>query len=65
MRCHPADHRPDPETVDGMTAVCVECDARLKAMGFCERCDGRGCDVHHEPCLWCFMTGLEGWSESP
>ena len=61
MNCHPADHRPDLDTVDKMTAACRHpgCEAVLVATGQCERCEGRRRDVWGEACFGCDGTGLE------
>ena len=67
MACHPADHRPDPDTVDERCAACRNpgCEVELVAMGTCEQCEGRGRDVWGEACFDCYGTGLEGWREKP
>ena len=66
MNCHPADHRPHWDTVDGMTAACRHrgCEVVLVAMGPCERCEGDG-KGYYGVCLDCDGTGLEGWGEKP
>ena len=67
MNCHPADHRPDPDTVVRKTAGCRNpgCEVTLVAAGPCERCDGTAKTLHGWPCLDCDGTGLEGWGEKP